>query len=142
MSSWQPGADHQDRSTLYGSMIYRTLECNGALAVLWHQGEYDAAAGTTQAQYNSWLDTLADGIMDDLGISTMPCKLQNCVGRDETAINAAIAEAWSDNSNVLTGPDFSDITPDSGDGLHFYSNSQLTTAATRWWAAVEAALGW
>lgn len=54
---------------------------------------------------------------------------------DQVPINAAIAEAWGDNANVLEGPSFTDITP-SVDGLHMKTDSELQTAAERWYAAL------
>lgn len=143
ITSWLPGADHADRSTLYGSMVYRarqamaygTLRC-----VLWWQGETDAEAGMSQATYNGHLDTIANAVMTDLGIPLMPCKLQNSsiiTDANELAINAAIAEAWGDNANVLDGPDFSDITSD--DDYHLKTNGNLQTAADRWFTAIDAA---
>lgn len=143
ITSWLPGADHADRTTLYGSMIYRarqamaygTLRC-----VLWWQGETDAEAGMSQATYNGHLDTIANAVMADLGVPIMPCKLQNSsIITDglEAAINAAIAEAWGDNANVKTGPDFSDITSD--DDYHFKTDAHLLTAADRWFVAIDAA---
>lgn len=133
--SWQPGANHEDRTTLYGSMNYRAIQ-TGVKVVLLHLGERDALIGTSQATYNSLLDSFANAVNTDSSVKVMACKLQNCTDRDETAVNAAIAEAWGDNSNVLTGPDFSDITP-SVDGLHFKTDAELQEAADRWWATLQ-----
>jgi len=145
ITNWLPGADHQDRSTLYGSMVYRGLQTGRVKAVLWHQGEADALAAMSQATYNGHLDAIANAIKEDLGCPMMPCKLQDCTGatpsRDVSDVNAAIAEAWVDNNNVIPGPDFSDISP-SVDGLHFKTNSELQTAASRWWSALRSAFGW
>lgn len=143
VADWQPGADHQDRSTLYGSMVYRALQVQtdgGTLkAVLWWQGEHDVSLGTSQASYNSQLDTIANAVNSDLSIKIMPCKLQGIDG-DESAVNAAISEAWGDNANVLTGPDLSGLTSD--DGAHLISNSNIDSAAALWLAAIETAFGW
>lgn len=115
--SWQPGANHSDRTTLYGSMNYRITQ-TGARCVLWWQGESDVATGTTQANYNSRLDTLANAINSDQGLLLFVTKLQDCTGIDETAVNAAIAEALGDNSNVKLLMDVSDQTVDDG-SYHF-----------------------
>lgn len=133
---WLPGANHQDRTTLYGSAIYAALNLvqGGIKAALWWQGESDANS-TPEATYNSRLDTIANAINSDLGCKLMVCKLQDLstwgAGVDETTVNNAIVTAWGDNSNVLTGPDFSDITP-SVDGLHMVTDGELATAASRW----------
>jgi hypothetical protein len=136
IADWLPGVNHQDRATLYGSMVYRALQ-SGCKAVLWWQGEGDAQDGTSQATYNSRLDSLANEIQADLGVKLMPCKLQNITAAGETGINAAIAEAWGDNANVLTGPDLSDIATD--DDVHLQTDAKLLDAAGRWWAALQTA---
>jgi hypothetical protein len=146
IADWQPGADHNDRTTLYGSMNYRITQAGGAKAVLWWQGESDAIAGTAEATYNAALDTLANAINSDQGIKLVVCKLQDLSAAsgapDETAVNNAINTAWGDNANVLTGPTFADLTPSSADGLHFISDAELATVAGRWWTAIETAFGW
>lgn len=141
ITSWLPDTDRSLRSTLYGSMNYRA-GLTGAKCVLWWQGENDALAQMDQTTYNGHLDTVADAVNTDLGVKLMPCKLQHMTtvpDADQTPVNAAIAEAWADNANVLEGPDFSDITP-SVDGLHMKTDAELQTTAERWWAALEAAL--
>jgi hypothetical protein len=130
-----PGADHQDRSTLYGSMVYRALQAGGVKAVLWWQGESDVISGVSQATYNGHMDTIANAVDADLGVKLIPAKLQN-ITQDETAVNAAIGEAWSDNANVLTGPDLFTVV---NDGLHVISSAALQDAAERW-AAILLAL--
>lgn len=148
ITQWLPGADHQDRTTLYGSMVYRTLQAAqyGTLRLaVWWQGETDALAGMSQATYNAHLDTIANAYYVDTGIKLMACKFQTCGGisdADELKINAAIAEAWSDNPNVLTGADLTGITADSGDQLHLNSNGNLSSAAALIGTAIKARLGW
>lgn len=140
ITQWQPGADHFDRSTLYGSMAYRATNVGGIKAVLWWQGETDALASMSQATYNSNLDSLANAINSDLSVTLVPCKLQTCTGIpdvDESRINAAIAQAWGDNPNVTQGPDLTGIT--SNDAFHLTTDVNLQAAATLWWSALEAA---
>ena len=140
--SWLPGVDHQNRATLYGSMVYRALRAGGTLrAVTWWQGATDAINQMTQATYNGHLDIIANAIYADLGIPTIACKMQNSSGIpdvDEARINDAIGEAWGDNANVLQGPDFTDIGSD--DSFHLQSNEKLATAAARWFATLQAVL--
>jgi len=140
ITDWQPGTNHLDRTTLYGSMVYRALQA-GCKAVLLWTGEADAGSGMTQAVYNAWLDALANALNTDLGVTLMPCKLQNCTGIAdplEAAINAAIGEAWTDNANVETGPDLSGLATD--DNYHLMTDAKLSDAADLWWAALDAAL--
>lgn len=142
ITDWLPGANHQDRTTLYGSMVYRALQVGGVKAVLWWQGETDVVAGMSQATYNGHLDTIANAVQADLGVKLIATKLQDLsaylTGYNEATINAAIGEAWGDNANVLAGPDLSDITP-VGDGLHIANDAQLSIVAGRWWTALEGA---
>lgn len=144
IADWQPSADHEDRATLYGSMIHRLrgLQYSGNLkAVLWWQGERDATLGTAEATYNAALDILANSLYVDTGLRLIVCKIEDLSGYEEGydagAVNSAIATAWADNANVLQGPDFSDITP-SVDGVHFKTDAELQEAADRWWTALEA----
>lgn len=148
---WQPTDNWKQglRTYLYDSMAFRTSQVKvhkGTLrAVLFWQGEWDAQHGTTQAEYNADLDTLADAIYSELGCKLMPAKLQNCTGiaqAPQDVINAAIGEAWGNNSNVLTGPDLTSITTDSGDGLHLNGDAVLTAASNLWVAAIKTAFGW
>lgn len=138
IASWLPTGDN------YVAMKTRAL-VTGAKVVLWWQGEYDVIYGTNQTTYNGHLDTIANAVASDLGCKLMPCKIQNLTtydaGYDNTAVNAAIAEAWSDNANVLTGPDLSSLTP-GGDGLHFRTDAEMATVAAAWWSAIETAFSW
>lgn len=138
IASFLPGSPVTNTETLFGSMLTRCLSVGGVKCVLWHQGESDT--GYSSDYYNTRLDTIANQIGTSLGVGLMPCKLQDLsgIGRDETNVNVAIATAWSDNANVLTGPDFSDITP-GVDGLHWKTDQELQTAADRWYAALVAA---
>lgn len=138
--SWQPGADHEDRATLYGSMVYRARQqLNGVKAVLWWQGETDAAIGTTQVNYSNWLVSLANAINADLGVQLVACKLQDIDGYatqpNQDAINAAIGANWG-VGNVLQGPDLTDMLSD--DVAHLRTDAKLAEAASRWWTRLQA----
>jgi hypothetical protein len=146
ITAWQPGADHQDRTTLYGSMVYRMLQAAQRpgmtmRGVIWWQGEQDVLDGMSQATYNAYLDTLANAVMADLGVPLIACKLQYCTGLDagaQNTINAAIAEAWADNANVVAGPDLTGLTTD--DTVHLKSDANLLSAATLWHNAIVAGI--
>jgi len=139
ITQWQPGANHFDRSTLYGSVAYR-LSVTGCKAILMWQGESDLAMA--RAQYNAYLDTVANSFYSDLGILLMPCKLQDCTAVDESNVNDAIGDAWADNPNVLTGPDLHGITTAPEDNYHLRTDAKLLSAANLWWAAIQAEFGW
>ena len=84
------------------------------------------------------MDTIADAIAADIGVKLMPCILQNSTGitdADEQKIRDATTARIAGNSNVVAGPDFSDMSSD--DAFHFESDAKLTTAASRWWTAIS-----
>lgn len=139
ITEWLPGANHLDRTTLYGSANYRTTLVGNARCYLWWQGESDATNGMTQATYNGHLDTIANAFFTDRGLKLMACQFQNCSSISdaaELAINSAIAEAWGDNANVLEGPVLTDLASD--DSVHLTSDAKLLIAAQRWSAAILA----
>jgi hypothetical protein len=145
ITEWLPGADHEDRDTLYGSMVYRAKQvqtAGGTLrAVLMWQGETDVVAGMSQATYNGHIDTFANAIDTDLSIKVMQCKLHDLAPlADEATINAAIAEAWGDNANMLTGPDLNAIQQDSS--YHITGDAKLAQVAALWVTAINTAFGW
>lgn len=137
ITDWLPGADHSDRTTLYGSMNYRISQ-TGVKAVLLWLGETDAIAGMDAATFNGHLDTVANAVGTDASVKVIPCKLQNSSGiaddPNEAAINTAIGTAWADNANVAAGPDLTDIASD--DTYHLQTDAKLLTAAQRWFAAL------
>lgn len=144
---WQPGANHQDRTTLYGSAVYRTLQAapNGIRAVLWHQGEHEAnvGAGTnmTTAEYQGYFISLVNAFYTDLGVPTMAALLHNSSGLPDTNegfIRTAVQNAAAANIHALVGPDLSDIASD--DLYHLKTNAKLQTAADRWWAEIDSQL--
>lgn len=137
IATWAPGADHLDRTTLYGSMNYRA-SLTGCRAVLWHQGEQDVSLGTSQAAYNASLDTLANAIAADRGVPLIAATIHY---GSYANVNNAIAEAVGDNVNVKAGPNNAGITT-SPDALHFKTDPEIQGLAARWWAALQAAFGW
>lgn len=147
ISQWQPGANHQDRTTLYGSMVYRALQAQGGIkAVLWHQGESDALQNdpTDVAVYNAALDTLANAIDADLNVPTVAAKIHLWSGAPTTnqtlidGINDAIDDAWVDNANVLPGPNFDN--PAWMTNIHITTTADFAEVVARWWPALQAAL--
>lgn len=70
-AQWQRYAAHPAaRQTLYGSMLHRArTACSGTppRGLLWFQGESDALAGRTQAQYATDLSALVASARSDLG---------------------------------------------------------------------------
>lgn len=148
ITDWLPSADHEDRTTLYGSMVHRAKQIPGGVkAVLWHQGETDANSAMSQADYRANMATLAAAIAADLGVKLIPAKIHHWSGAPSTpaaqidAINAAIDYEWNNDANVLAGPDMSTPT-EVATGLHIATDAEGADAAGRWWAALQAAFGY
>lgn len=142
-TDWAIPGNHQDRTTLYGSMVYRALQ-TGCKVVLWWQGESDAVEGTSESTYNAALDALANAVNGDLGVKLMPCKLEAMddapwsFPSERLVINSAINTAWGDNSNVVAGADFTSF---DFNGIH-YSAAMCDDVGDAWWTAAKTAYGW
>jgi Carbohydrate esterase, sialic acid-specific acetylesterase len=144
------GGGATDTTQYYGTMVYRTgsnttpsngaigCGCGGVRMVYWWQGETDAQSGMDQPTYYGDFTTLTGTIKADVGCKTMPCKLQLCAdaptAAGEPAINAAIGQAWANDANTIPGPDLSDMST-APDSFHLKTDTQLATAAYRWWQA-------
>lgn len=144
IASWAPGADHQDRTTLYGSMVYRCLQAGGVKAVLWWQGESDSIAGTAKATYKTALQTLGDAVFSDLGCSLVACRhflidSGTATLAHQTAICDAISESWGTH-HILAGPDLHVMAGDGADTMHYKTDATTLTTAGLWWTAMLAAL--
>jgi hypothetical protein len=144
ITDWLPGVDHQDRSTLYGSMVYRALQ-TGCKAILFWQGEQDAFAGMLTATYQGHMATIVTALATDLtGVMFVAAKLHLGNTYSDAAaaqIQTAIGNIWAASyANVISGPDLSDLRSESGD--HFISDSALAIVAGRWWTTLQAAFGW
>lgn len=144
--SWLPGSNHQDRTTLYGSMVYRGIQVGGVKAVLWWQGETDATLGHSQAVYFNNLTNITASIKVDLGVNLMPCKFQTCsdppTNAGEGVIWSAIGQAWAGDTNTITGPDFTSLTTAPEDTFHLITDSKLASAASLWFATMKTAFSW
>lgn len=139
ITDWLPGADHRDRSTLYGSMIYRIELAGGAKVAIWWQGETDATAGMAEATYQGHLETIADALYTDVGIKMIPCLLQQisngATTEEQQAIRDATEAAWVANANIIAGPDLSDLTTD--DDAHLQTDAKLALVAHRYWSVIR-----
>lgn len=141
ITAWLPARDPFNPATLYGSMASRA-RLTEARAVLWWQGETDALDGMAQADYQRQFEQLANAIQRDLGIPIIPALLHNSMAiadDSETAIRRAVIDAAATTSNILLGPDLSDLATD--DQYHLRSDTNLQVAAERWWAALRPLVG-
>lgn len=132
--------------TCYSLLVKRIQDATSSgtppRCILWWQGETDVGLVTPRATYLAALTQLADDLYADTGCKLMPCKLGNSWGGSAPwlAINGAIGDAWAAGGNILTGPDFSDLVPSSGQ--HFVSDAEMVTVGGRWATAISAAFGW
>lgn len=108
-------------------------------AILAWCGEGEVMYAYSQAVCNTAIDTFADAAYAAMGMKTMFCKVHDVLG-DETNYNAAVAEAWSDNANVLQGPDLHDLISD--DDWHLKTDGKGAEAAARWATAIKNTFGW
>ncbi|MCX6795839.1 MAG: hypothetical protein NT165_03910 [Candidatus Falkowbacteria bacterium] len=137
---WQRNNNNPgDTSTLYGSMYRRINAVGKVKAVLFWQGEYDARNGSDKNTYKNLLNTFANDINNDFDAKTVVAQIGEYYGQLGSNLNnirLAQEEAWDENQNILAGPSLYDINL-SWDGVHVYSDSEVRTAANRWWAALE-----
>lgn len=143
--AWAKGASSTDRSTLYGSMIYRALQQpNGIKFVLWHQGESDAltVGFLGYAAYKSNLKALADNIFSDLGVPIVVSRIHKFDAPFITtqgqvdAINLAMNDASVENAHVLLGPNYDSPTRVASD-IHFITAAEILDAGNRCWTAIK-----
>lgn len=99
---------------------------------IWVQGESDAVAGTSQANYQArWADVLGmTRGLKDTSTWWMPCCSYTVSGNGSNATIRAAQAALRDGTNVLTGPDMDTIT-DRYDDLHFNATG-ADSVATLW----------
>ena len=113
-------------------------------AVLWLQGERDAALGTTAADYESAEKTLATAVN---ALNGTPELLSALIGYNTTwaanldAIREAKIANWDDGTTLPSAnPIDLDLSDESGDGLHFKTDTELAILAGRIWLALEDAV--
>jgi hypothetical protein len=128
-SQWVPGADHFDRSTLYGQMAHRA-QLAGARAVLWYIGESDALASTSAATVQAHVETIAAAVAADLGIPSYHAKIHSWTsGPSIAAVNTGITAGVAAAANALPGPDQSAVVLGN---IHYLTTPELTQLATAW----------
>lgn len=145
---WKKGGVGCINPTLncYDNMVNQVTESgvNAVKAILWFQGEQDAANNVSQADYNAGLDLFTSNAKADLPGN--PVLVAGVIGAWQPnplgaeRIRLATIEAWDDNPDILFGPetyDYNIISDGSGDLYHFSSNAQIRGLGFRWWKALE-----
>ncbi len=144
---WQPGVRVEldgKPMELYAALRQRVASLGPLRAILWHQGESDAAADTTADLYIQCFEKLSSTLRNDTG-----CRAPWVVARASflpglsierrNAIRDAQAELWK-RGLALQGPDTDDMLGPlrhSVDHVHF-SAAGLEMHAQRWFALVWA----
>lgn len=138
IQQWQPGSNHTDASTLYGSMNRRISAVGGAAkGILFFQGESDASAGTSQANYVSRLNTFINTAISDFsGLKTMVGQIGESNYAGNNNIRAAQIYVSHANTNALLGPVTYDIDL-TVDNLHFITDVEMVEFARRWYKAID-----
>lgn len=119
-------------------------------AILWHQGEAEVNAGTSQATYQTDLSQMLDDMQADnaalAGVKLVCAQIgMKTTGGSTRAeidpIRLAQQNRWINDADILPGPCVHDVDLSDGDGVHFGSgaDSELQTLANRWWRALLAA---
>jgi hypothetical protein len=151
IGNWLPSSNHEDRTTLYGSMVYRAKQVQSSShilrGVLCWVGTNDTM---TQSQFYSALTAIAANIYADLSIPLIPQSLQICGGTVDTEPETlAIKQAWADgNANLKTGADISDMLYDENtyNGTTYYvhicSDEKLAILGSRWVTAIKNIFSW
>ena len=140
ITQWQRNNSNPgDTTTLYGSMYRRINAVGGSVkAILFWQGESDAVDGTSQSTYKTKVETFANDAYTDFGVKTVLAQIGDFTtypGASVDNVRLGQIDAWNDGGNILVGPGLYDVN--TTDYVHFTTNSELQTAANRWWAAIE-----
>lgn len=148
---WQKGHEYYPRENqrlvLYEGLRARLDAIGDARAILWHQGETDAAGGLSAEEYVKNFLALKTALASEIQGALPPWFVAHVsyvpgLARDRMdAIRAAQSELWK-KGEALQGPDTDDLLGDmrhSKDHIHF-SKAGLEVHAQRWYAMVWAQL--
>jgi hypothetical protein len=119
-------------------MLRRIKAVGGRVrAVLFWQGEADAACRTPRSTYAALLRRLGDDVQQDCGAPLVAAQIGDYgprySGSAVDAVRLAQQSCWG-TSNVLAGPVLYDI--DLGGHIHFLAGGDVARAARRWTAAI------
>ncbi len=145
VEQWQPGGTLYPR--LRDALV--ALGPAGARAVLWHQGESDAAGGTSTAVYAARLQAIIRQSRLDAGydvpwgiarVGFVPGLAQPPIDAVVAGQNAVVA-AGGGRGDIFAGPTTDDLVGPAwrSDGIHFNAQG-LALHGQRWAADVRAAL--
>jgi hypothetical protein len=141
VGQWQPAA--ADALYLRLTWALSVVGLDGARAVLWHQGESDARAGTAAETYAQQLDTLIRQSRNDAGwaVPWIVARVGFLPGTPQPAIDAVVQGQQSvieADPMVYEGPETDDLLGDAWryDQVHF-NEAGLREHARRWNERIE-----
>lgn len=144
-----PDADWLPPSgTNYSAMATRVsaLDPTGIAAAVWLQGERDAANSISAATYEANEKTLATAIASLPGA---PPLISTLIGHNTSLVSATQLDPirlakianWADGSTKPgANPIDINLSDESGDGLHFKTNTELAILAGRTWIGLQSAV--
>ena len=141
ISQWQPGSNHADATTLYGSMNRRIHAIGGkAKGVLFYQGESNADMNTPQAEFENQLNTFVNSVASDFPELTV---MIGQIGHGDLEGLDAIRDGQINianfNNNAYIGPATYDmnLSDEDGDTLHYKSDHDIQEFARRWFSSIN-----
>jgi len=129
---------------LYQSMTKRINAVGGTNVVFMQLGESDCNIGTSKATYKAEFKQFADDVLADFGVETFIVPLHTLTAASvttetattgQTVIREAQIELAAENAHIKIGQPLTDIDLSIGDGLHFTTDVDLDTIATRVYAS-------
>ena len=147
LRQWQKGAEPtgEAKARLYDGLLQRVKALGDFRAILWHQGESDAGAGTKAEEYVALFTKLRADLAADSGVQATwivahASFVPQLPAERMDAVRAGQAEIWK-KGLALQGPDTDDLLGamrHSQDHIHF-SKDGLAVHGARWFAHVWAA---
>ncbi len=152
VDQWVPGANGPDSQPLYNRLkdALQALGPNGARAVLWHQGEADNEANSSNANYVNRLETIIAQSRIDAGYDipwgvAQASFLPYLNPTTDPAIIQAQAQVAANDPLNFVGASTDDLINGGGtnwrwDGIHF-NQAGLIEHADRWFNQLNATFG-
>jgi len=134
----------EETDPLYISMARRINAVGGVDVVFSQIGETDSDGNTTATQYETAYNTIANSIKTNFDADTFIIPLHTItaggyegdgVTTGQNAIRQAQINIAQSNPNVSIGQPLTDIDISGNDGLHFWTDTELDTIASRMYAS-------
>lgn len=139
IASWQPGANHSNPATIYGSALTRSQSVGGFKAALWWQGEADSLAATTYDTYVSFLNSLINAWYADTGkpvvVTVINQTGSGTLANVQTIQNAQLYVGRS-NPHAIPGPNM-DLVWTVG-GVHYQTANDINAVAQKMFNVLSA----